>query len=107
MSSDGMGDLSFVMLGIIHPIIHECPCHIITCVTKERRRSSPCKDKQRNPNPEMTYRPPILSPPSPFSSRPLPLVCVCAMALCRNRLSEERKLWRKDHPYVCPIFPTE
>ena len=22
------------------------------------------------------------------------------MALCRNRLSEERKLWRKDHPYV-------
>ena len=26
------GDLSFVMLGIIPPIIHECPCHIITCV---------------------------------------------------------------------------
>jgi hypothetical protein len=24
------------------------------------------------------------------------------MALCRNRLSEERKLWRKDHPYVLP-----
>ena len=25
-----------------------------------------------------------------------------SMALCRNRLSEERKLWRKDHPYVRP-----
>jgi ubiquitin-conjugating enzyme E2 I len=22
------------------------------------------------------------------------------MALCRNRLGEERKQWRKDHPYV-------
>ena len=27
------------------------------------------------------------------------------MSLSRNRLGEERKLWRKDHPYVTPLNP--
>ena len=26
--------------------------------------------------------------------------------ICRTRLAEERKQWRKDHPFVsCPILP--
>src|SRR5262245_33490009 len=54
---------------------------------------------------------PLLSSPLSVCLSVCPSVCLPAlcflhcMALCRNRLSEERKLWRKDHPYVRLALP--
>jgi hypothetical protein len=43
------------------------------------------------------------------SSSSLFLLDILIMALCRNRLGEERKQWRKDHPYVrlLPWHPSQ
>ena len=117
-------DLSFLLRGIVGPIGRRCPSHPLTEThTRKTNTRERAQIGQVNTGTLTLYDLVIAanidldflrrSSITTHSSSPLPnrrllllLLSLSSlavhMALCRNRLSEERKLWRKDHPYVCP-----